>query len=382
MTTKILIGADIVPIGKNIELFAAGERAELIGADLEKIFDGADFICMNLEVPLTDKVTPIKKCGPNLIAPTKTIAGLKKINPYFFTLANNHIMDQGEQGLFSTMKLLSEAGISFAGVGKNLDEASQPFIVQIKNFRVGIFCCAEHEFSIAGKNSAGANPFDPLESFERVRELKNSCDRVIILFHGGKEHYRYPSPLLQKIFRKFAKSGADFVIAQHTHCIGCAEIFGNSHLIYGQGNFLFDHSKSNFWQTSLLIQLELSEAGDDVKYFPLRKTSEKVRLAKDADAEKILLDFQTRSREILQPDFVEERYKKFADEMAFDYFQRFSGRFGQSLFLRALRKFFYKNLFGLFQNEKSLLSIQNVLDCEAHRELATQALKSKIGESK
>ena len=382
MTAKILIGADIVPIGKNIELFAAGDRSELIGADLEKIFDSADFVCMNLEVPLTDKISPIKKCGPNLFAPTKTIAGLKKINPYFFTLANNHIMDQGEQGLFSTMNLLRDAGISFAGGGKNLDAASQPFIAQIKNFRVGIFCCAEHEFSIAGKNSAGANPFDPFESFDRVRELKKSCDRVIILFHGGKEHYRYPSPLLQKIFRKFAESGADFVIAQHTHCIGCAEIFGGSHLIYGQGNFLFDHSKSDFWQTSLLIQVEINEAGDDVKYFPLRKTGEKVRLAKDADADKILSDFQTRSREILQPDFVEERYKKFADEMAFDYFQRFSGRFGQSLFFRALRKFFFKNLFAFFHNEKSLLSVQNVLDCEAHRELATQALKNKLGESK
>ena len=377
MGAKILIGADIVPIGKNVELFAAGEKTELIGEDLEKILDDADFISLNLEVPLTDKISPIKKCGPNLVAPTKTISGLKKINPHFFTLANNHIFDQGEQGLLSTMNLLSEAGISFAGAGKNLSEASRPFVKQINDFRVGIYCCAEHEFSIAEKNFAGANPFDVFESFDSVRELKKTCDRVIVLYHGGKEHYRYPSPMLRKIFRKFAAVGADYVIAQHTHCIGCREIFNGGHLIYGQGNFLFDHSKNDFWQTALLIEIELSKRGDEIKFYPLRKTAEKVRLAAGADAEKILNDFELRSREILTEGFVEENYKKFADEMAYDYFQRFSGRFGQSIFFRAIRKILFKNLFGLFQNEKSLLSIENVLDCEAHRELASQALKNR-----
>lgn len=68
------------------------EAKILIGADLEKIFDDADFVCMNLEVSLTDKISPIKKCGSNLIASTKIVVDLKKINPYFFMLVNNHIM--------------------------------------------------------------------------------------------------------------------------------------------------------------------------------------------------------------------------------------------------------------------------------------------------
>ena len=379
MATKLLIGADIVPTDSNIELFAAGDREKLIGAELMKIFDAADFIALNLEVPLTDKVTPIKKCGPNLIAPTKTFAGLRKINPYFFTLANNHILDQDEQGLISTMNLFREAGISFAGAGKNLDEAAKPFVAQIKNFRVGIYCCAEHEFSIATKNSAGANPFDVFESFDTVRELKKSCERVIVLFHGGKEHYRYPSPLLRKIFRKFAACGADYVIAQHTHCIGCAEHFGDAILVYGQGNFLFDHSKSEFWQTSLLIEIDLEKSSDGVKFYPLRKTGATTRLAEGEDAAKILNDFDKRSNEIMTDGFIEERYSKFADEMASDYCQRFSGRIGQSIIFRALRKIFFPKLFNLFQNQKSLLSIENRLDCESHRELASQAFKNKVG---
>lgn len=45
-------------------------------------------------VPITDK--------RNLIAPTCTINGIKAFNPSLVTLANNHILDQDEQGLKST----------------------------------------------------------------------------------------------------------------------------------------------------------------------------------------------------------------------------------------------------------------------------------------
>ena len=43
-------------------------------------------------------------------------------------------------------------------------------------------------------------------------ELKKQCDYVIVLYHGGKEHYRYPSPYLQKVCRKIVDKGADIVV--------------------------------------------------------------------------------------------------------------------------------------------------------------------------
>lgn len=42
---------------------------------------------------------PIAKCGHNLIAPTSSVNGIKALNPSLLTLANNHILDQEEQGL-------------------------------------------------------------------------------------------------------------------------------------------------------------------------------------------------------------------------------------------------------------------------------------------
>lgn len=119
MHDKIIIGGDLVPTASNYKLFEEGNVKNLIGEELLEKLNNAEFTIFNLEVPLTDARHPITKCGPNLIAPTATITGLKAINPHFFGLANNHILDQGIEGLESTIAVLNCAGIGYSGAGRN-----------------------------------------------------------------------------------------------------------------------------------------------------------------------------------------------------------------------------------------------------------------------
>lgn len=381
---KLIIGADIVPTASNVQHFLSGDAQTLIGDKLTQVLDEADFAIFNLEVPLTDVESPIEKCGPNLIAPVSTVKGLAAINPHFFTLANNHILDQGEQGLFSTVQALRDAGIAFAGVGKNLEEAQRPYIFTADGLKIGIYSCAEHEFSIATKDTAGANPFDPLESPDHIYELKKLCDYVIVLYHGGKEHHRYPSPYLQKACRKMIDKGADLVVCQHSHCIGCEEKWNSGIIVYGQGNFLFDHSKSEFWQTSLLIDVEVQKYGVEyisfVRYIPIRKAKENVRLAEADDAKKILSSFEKRSAEILEPGFIESNYQKFAHEMQAEYLSAFAGKLTRRLTYRIINRLtdyrFSRWFLPHKYQKREKIVLRNFIECEAHRELMLAALKN------
>ena len=369
---KILIGADLVPTDTNWEFFTKGDSEQLVGKELCEMLKSVDYRIFNLEVPLTDISTPIKKCGPSLIAPTATIAGYKALGVDCLTIANNHIMDQGEQGFTSTRKVLEEHGISYVGGGDNLAEASKPYIFELEGKRIGLYACAEHEFSIAEEKIPGANPFDPLESPDHVVALKAQVDYVIVLYHGGKEHYRYPSPNLQKACRKLVEKGADLVICQHSHCIGCEEKYGNGTIVYGQGNFLFDHSKSEFWQTSLLIQI-----GDEfeISYIPLEKKGNVVRLAEDSN---ILEQFHHRSSEICKDGFVSQKYAEFAESMLISYLWRIYGR--KSIVYRALNKISGQRLNRYYITRKlgktRLLGVRNVIECEAHQELFLCSLKN------
>lgn len=369
---NILIGADLVPTKSNIKYFENENVEKLVDKNLLEKLKKADYKIFNLEVPLVDKETPINKCGPNLIASTKSGFGIKALGINFLTLANNHILDQGKNGLSSTLKVLKELNISFAGVGDTIEEAAKPFIFEIENKKIGIYCCTEHEFSIVSKNNAGANPFDVLESFDHIQNLKKQVDYVIVLYHGGKEHYRYSSPNLQKTCRKIIEKGGDLVICQHTHCIGCEEKWKYGTIIYGQGNFLFDDDESEFWKTSLLINIK---DNFEIEYIPILKDGFSVKLADEKSKNEILNEFYQRSEEIKQENFIDKKYEEFSKENINNYLYSLCGI---NRWLKGIDKYIFKGFFiKSYFNKKKLLTIQNYIECEAHRELLLKELKKR-----
>lgn len=370
--TRIVVGADVVPTKSNFELFVKGDVDALVGGELKELLNSCDYSIFNLETPLTDTENPIKKCGANLRASTTVISGLKAINPHLYTLANNHIMDQGTKGLDSTIATLRNAGVEHAGVGHDLYEASRPHIQTVGEKKIGIYCCAEHEFSIATDKKPGANPFEPLDSFDHVEDLRRLVDYVIVLFHGGKEHYRYPSPYLQRVCRKFVDKGANLIICQHSHCIGCKEEYREGTIVYGQGNFLFDDSDSELWQTGLLVAVDEDFR---VSYIPVVKKGNGVRLADEKKKQEILGEFFDRSEKIKDPFFVESEYSRFAEEYWDRYLDALSGK--KSLFFSIANRLTKGKMLSK-KLEKSYPSysigrVINYVNCEAHRELMLRA---------
>jgi len=371
---EIIIGGDLVPTLSNISLFEEGDITTLLGVELLSLWNSVDFRVFNLEVPLTDNRTPIEKCGPSLFSPISVINGIKAMNPSLVLLANNHILDQGKCGFDSTKKILNKYDIPFVGAGDNIYEASRPFIINKDNMKIGIYACTEHEFTIATENSPGANLFDPFESLDHIIKLKNECNYVIVIYHGGKEHYRYPSPYLQKVCRKIAQKGADLVICQHSHCIGAYEQIGESRIIYGQGNLLFDYSENEFWQTSLLIRIRISNKFE-IDYIPIKKYGKCIKLAFGKTSEDILKTFYQRSSDILKPGFIQQKYEEFAGKELFKYFRYFAG-YGK--WLSRIDRLLMKGLLIKLKYKKNQLQIiQNIIECEAHKELIIAGLKNK-----
>ncbi len=372
---KILIGADIVPTASNMQLFERAQVEQLADSALLAVLREGDYRIFNLEVPLTDQETPIEKCGPNLIASAKSAEGLKQLGIDFLTLANNHILDQGEQGLYATTAQLERNGIAYAGIGRTPEEAAEPYMVQLEGKRIGIYCCAEHEFSIVTDQTAGANPFDPLESLDHIVRLKSRCDYVICLYHGGKEHYRYPSPALQKTCRKIVEKGADLVICQHTHCIGCQEQWQGGTIVYGQGNFLFDYSQSEFWQTSVLVCADPEQGTVDL--IPIVKDGKGVKLAAGSEKEEILQGLRERSEQIARPGAVEQLYRSYAKEEVSQYMGRDMSVTKNILFRVLNRLSGYRLADSLIQRKikKNRLVYRNQYECEAHRELIIKGLE-------
>ncbi len=370
---KILIGGDVVPNAVNADLFIKGDMLSLMGRKLKDVWDSADFRIINLEAPLTDSDNPIPKWGPNLKAPVKASKGVLGLNPGLVSLANNHVMDFGADGYKDTVKILEDNNIPYVGSGNNLAEAAKPFVLEAGNKKIGIYSCAEHEFTIADNDSPGANPFDALFSLDHISQLKEKCDYVIVLYHGGKEYYRYPSPRLRQVCRKIADKGADLILCQHSHCIGSFEEYEGSTILYGQGNFLFCKDFINeFLGSGLLVSIDFEEDAK-IEFIPFFRFEQGVRFAKGDEKTEIMDTFFERSENIKKDGFIEERYKEFAKEKHFMYMRKIAGK--SDFFEKMDGKLFNYALTKRLYPGRLKCMLRNYMQCEAHRELVLGGIK-------
>jgi len=376
---KILIAGDTVPTESNKKLFVDGDIKKIFGDGIISVFNDSDFRILNLETPLTNLETPIKKLGPNLLAQKETINGIKLLNPTLLSLANNHIMDQGTEGYHSTLNCLEKNKINFIGIGENLNDIKKFKILEKNNLRIGIYSFTENEFTVATKTQPGANPLDLFNTFDHIKDLKKDCDHVIVLYHGGKEHYRYPTPFQMKVSRKLVESGADVVICQHSHAIGCYERYQNSSIVYGQGNFIFDYTNSSVWLTGLLIEIEfLSKYQHNLRFIPIEKRGNLVRLAEKESSINIISEFNKRSDEIKNESFVEEKFSELVSSKLVSDYYLFSLTGLGKWFARIDRFLFKGKLIDKWYSETAYLKILNYIECETHLETLKKIVNLKL----
>jgi len=270
---NIVIGGDVCPVGRNLSLFRDGNVSALFN-DLLNDFVNSDLAIVNLECPLIEINTPTFKYGRTLGVESTCVNGLKNAKIDVLNLANNHILDHGSIGLENTLKVSAENSILTVGAGKNLMAAREIIISEIANIKIVILGVTEHEFSIAKHDSHGANPLDLVDFVWNLRENRSGFDYLIALLHGGNETYQYPSPCLQDTCRFMIKMGAGFVVVQHTHCPGCYEEYQNGHIIYGQGNLIFDAPErhESFYEGFVVKLSILENLQSKIGFIPYRQS--------------------------------------------------------------------------------------------------------------
>ncbi len=365
--TIILIGGDICPIRRNYKSFVEGNTSILFN-DLLIPFSTADLSIVNLECPIVKEVSPISKSGPILGADIQSMQVLKDANIQVINLANNHILDHGPMGVENTISVCKKVGISTVGAGKNLDQAGEILQYRTSNLKIGIMAYAEHECSIASKTSAGANPLNLMDYIKKIRQLKKNTDYIIVLLHAGKEHYPYPPPQLQQLCRFMIEEGANAVICQHSHCAGAYEDYHDGHIIYGQGNLIFDAYPriDNLWCHGYLVKLCISGNGkSNMEIVPFVQSDNQIgarRMSKENESI-FLSELGEKSAKIKDIDFVEKEWESFCKQFRYTYSSIFRGH---NRLFRFLNRLFHFS--DLFYTKHDQLVLQNIVRCESHRE--------------
>lgn len=366
MGISVFIAGDIVPYGRTKELFVQKKTVELFGNIMPEI-QKADFRIANLEAPIKYGLpSPIKKSGPNLITTKETAVVIKEAGFNLVTLANNHFYDQGQQGVEDTLEACSKVGLKTIGGGYSFEAARSILYQTIAEKTIAIINACEHESSIATTEHGGSNPLDLIDIGNNIIEARQKADFVLVILHGGIEHYQLPTPRMKKWYRHFITLGADAVINHHQHCISGYEIYNGKPIFYGLGNFNFDriskYVDQKKWSEGYAVILQLSDT-IEFKMIPFVQNGEDVgilfRNYIDFEQEIQNLNAIITDSDKLNTELYSYVYKNMRELVL--PFLPFRNKYLKALFRRGL--------LGNIINHEKAMTLYNNLTCESHHEV-------------
>lgn len=242
-----------------------------VGGDSAFAFDEfdvlrqADIAMVNLECPITVRGLPQEKpftfrMNPRFI-PALQVAGIDIVN-----LANNHIYDYGDIGLFDTISYLDSAGIFHVGAGKDFSAAHEPIVREDTRRTVAFLGY------YGGGEAPAAQPDSPGVAYRSLGLIKkdivklrktDSLVYIVVNVHWGIETAEHPEPSQIRFAHGIIDAGADAVIGHHPHVLQGIELYRQGVIAYSLGNFIFGGNSRDTYQTAVF---EIRIEPDDVSY--------------------------------------------------------------------------------------------------------------------
>ena len=199
---------------------------------------GSDLILANYEAPIVSSPAQPRENKPyNLHHQAESLDLFD--DRFILSLANNHIMDFGEAGLRATLESLREKSISFAGAGRNIEEASTPVYRKNKRQCVAFVCAADPRFQPAGQSTPGTMPAKIGLLNEVLQEASQRADRIVVSIHAGMEFTRVPTPYMKRLAECCALRGVSLLNFHHAHCISGHTRLDDTDILWGLGNYCF-----------------------------------------------------------------------------------------------------------------------------------------------
>ncbi|MEN6513577.1 CapA family protein, partial [Methanoculleus sp.] len=226
------------------------------------ILQSSDITFGNLEAPLTteskkavwdytkilDKPVIIdgKTYGSSIYCKADPVAAERLSHAGFnvLSLANNHIMDYGEEGLSETLETLARYDIETIGAGKDLSDARKPAIFRINGVNIGIL--AYCDTYIAGRRRAGVAPTKYIE--QDIQSLKKDADFIVVSIHQGMDISEYPLKSEVERMHQIIDWGANIILRHHPHVVQGVEEYSGGIILYSLGNFVFDYTIDPLWK--------------------------------------------------------------------------------------------------------------------------------------
>jgi poly-gamma-glutamate synthesis protein (capsule biosynthesis protein) len=219
----------------------------------------ADLAVANLETAVTDSGSPTAKLFV-FRTPATAFAALRGGGVDVVSMANNHGMDYGEDGLRDSLGAARRYRFPVIGIGLDDDQAYRPFRRTINGQRIAVIGATQVlddelvSAWTAGPGKPGlASAKDVPRLLRAVKLARATSDTVVVFLHWGIELQQCPSADQRRLARQVVAGGADIVVGGHAHRLEGAGRLGKALVDYGLGNFVWYGTSQLSTQTGVLM---------------------------------------------------------------------------------------------------------------------------------
>jgi poly-gamma-glutamate synthesis protein (capsule biosynthesis protein) len=226
----------------------------------------------NLEGPLTDGGVAgtakqyVFRSPPDKVAPALARAGFNVVS-----LANNHTLDYGPEGLEDTRAALEKTGIRHVGAGRNDNSARQPVYMMADGVTVAVLA-----YSLTFPEEFWAGPDKPGTAFGHERHVRAdvataraAADIVVVSFHWGQEGKTELRDYQTQLAHAAIDAGASAVLGHHPHILQGVERYKDGVILYSLGNFAFGSYSNTATRSAIALLTFRDRQWRELKMVPL-----------------------------------------------------------------------------------------------------------------
>lgn len=252
----IAFGGDVHFEGAIANRLAA--EPETAMGPVASVLKDADLAMVNLETAVTERGDPAPK-GYTFRAPPSAFRALEGAGVDVASMANNHGMDFGVQGLRDSLKAAERHDLPVVGIGENANEAYAPYLTTINNQRIAVIGATQvlddHLIPAwtAGEDKPGlASAKTVPRLVQAVKDVRSEADTVVVFVHWGRELQSCPLPRQRSLARELVDAGADAIVGGHAHVLLAGGYLDGRYVHYGLGNFVFYSGSGKTAQSGVL----------------------------------------------------------------------------------------------------------------------------------
>lgn len=225
---------------------------------VRRILKGSDLVMGNLETT----ILPGRELSsfPRFNSPPEILDALSYAGFHMLSTINNHSLDTGTPGVYSTLREVEARGIIPLGTHRETtDRKYEVLVLEGMTFGIAAFASGYHvgrEVNLNGIHSQGLegrlNVMDAYSVDRAFLDVKTQldkmkaegCEFLVLHLHWGWEYHREPNAYQKRLAQMLVDEGVDLIIGAHPHMVQSVEFLPSSDgereglVAYSLGNFL------------------------------------------------------------------------------------------------------------------------------------------------